>query len=254
MGLGAAFALLTWFAAGPLKAGHIDTALNADYDLGGFTVGLLHGLDRIGQRAVCLPILIVVVLVVSWRHRSARPVLVAVVTGLAINILVAVLKLWLGRGAPLDHQPAFFVGGEMYPSGHTGNVSVVYGTCAYLVSHYTEVSQRVRRLMVVAVVVLGVVMTITSLLLRFHWFTDLIGGYLVGGCVLAVVITIDRAVPFRSRALVVIPPDALPVEVPGETLVVGGEPMAEEQLYDRLSDATGQADESGTDPDREPHH
>lgn len=196
--LAALFVAWTWFIAGPLKGVRIDRMLNRDYEIRPY-VGVLHVLDRIGQRAVNLPILGVVAAGIGWRHRSMRPVLIAVSAVLAVNLCVLVLKLWLGRGAPVDHTPRFFVDGQAYPSGHSSNVVAVYGTAAYLIWRYTAANRRVRIALVLIVSVLAVVMTATSTLLRWHWFGDLVAGFLVGGVVLATTVAIDRAVPFQSH-------------------------------------------------------
>jgi membrane-associated phospholipid phosphatase len=74
----------------------------------------------------------------------------------------------------------------------------VYGTAAYLASRYGEVSRGARRVMFAMVAVLSLVMTMTSLLLRWHWFTDLIAGFLVGGVVLSAMAAFDLATPFSS--------------------------------------------------------
>ena len=58
---------------------------------------------------------------------------------LALNLAVLVLKLALGRGQA-GTDPAFFVGGMAYPSGHTANIVLVYGLVAYLLSRYRGVS------------------------------------------------------------------------------------------------------------------
>lgn len=195
------FVAWTWFIAGPLKGARIDQMLNHKYEIRQYA-DVLHVADRIGQRAVCLPLLGVVTAVVAWRHRSARPVLISVAAVLAVNLIVLVLKLWLGRGTPLDHRPGFFINGQMYPSGHTSNIVAVYGTAVYLISRYTSVRKQICGWLAVAVVSLGIVMTVTSVLLRWHWFGDLIAGYLVGGVVLAATVAIDRAVPFPSRRAV----------------------------------------------------
>lgn len=195
--LAALFAAWTWFLAGPLNGAGIDQSLNRGYEIRRH-IDVLKVMDRVGQRAVALPILGAVAGVIAWRHRSMRPVLISVSVVVAVNLCVLILKLWLGRGAPLDHRPSFFVDGQMYPSGHTSNIVSVYGTAAYLVSHYTAASRRLRVAMVAAVGLLAVIMTTTSLLLRWHWFGDLIAGFLVGGVVLAVAVAIDRAVPFES--------------------------------------------------------
>ncbi len=195
--LAVAFVAWTWFIAGPLKGARIDQTLNHNYEIRSY-VDVLHVMDRIGQRAVALPILGVVAGVVGWRHRSTRPVLISVIAVIAVNLCVLILKLWLGRGAPLDHKPRFFIDGQAYPSGHSSNIVAVYGTAAYLIWRYTAANRRVRVAMVMIVSVLAVVMTTTSVLLRWHWFGDLVAGFLVGGVVLAATVAIDGAVPFHS--------------------------------------------------------
>jgi membrane-associated phospholipid phosphatase len=196
--LAALFVAWTWFIAGPLKGVRIDRMLNRDYEIRPY-VDVLHVLDRIGQRAVALPILGVVAAAVGWRHRSMRPVLISVSAVVAVNLCVLILKLWLGRGAPVDHKPRFFIDGQAYPSGHSSNVIAVYGTAAYLIWRYTAANRRVRIALVVIVTVLSIVMTVTSTLLRWHWFGDLIAGFLVGGVVLAATVAVDLAVPFQSN-------------------------------------------------------
>jgi membrane-associated phospholipid phosphatase len=194
----ALFAALTWFVAGPANGSWIDKVLNHKHNIASLTP-VLHVLDRIGQRAVCLPILGVVTAWVAWRHRSLRPVLISVCVVVAVNLLVLILKLWLGRGAPLEHRPAFFVDGQMYPSGHTSNVVAVYGTAAYLAARYGSVRKPAKTVIFAVVAVLAVIMTLTSLLLHWHWFTDLIAGFLIGGVVLVTTTAFDKATPFESH-------------------------------------------------------
>jgi membrane-associated phospholipid phosphatase len=186
------FAVWTWAAIGPLE--HFDVLLNHRRHIQDWKP-LLHVLDRIGQRAVCLPVLVLVTGYVAWRTRRWRPVTVAVSSVVAVNLAVLVLKLWLGRGQPRLEDPDFFNGGDLYPSGHTANVVLVYGLAVFLIVRYLGVSRRTRRVLCTAVLVLSVVMTVTSLTLRWHWFTDLIGGLFVGAAVLQATSTLDSAVP-----------------------------------------------------------
>ncbi len=188
----------------------LDFYLNRNYHVHSLWP-VLHVLDRVGQRAVCLPLLAIVVTVLSWRHRSWRPILLGVIAAFSVNLLVLIVKLALSRGAPLSGQ-SFFSDGDLYPSGHTANIVVVYGLCFHLITHYGNVPARVRRALICLLCVLPVVMFSTSLLLRWHWFSDLIGGFLIGGAVLALTVGIDAAVPFRSHKLVVLPasPDLSP--------------------------------------------
>jgi membrane-associated phospholipid phosphatase len=108
---------------------------------------------------------------------------------------VLILKVVLGRGQPEAADPAFFVGGMAYPSGHTANIVLVYGLVAYLLARYRHVSRRLVRLLWSAVGLLSLTMVITSLTLNWHWFADLIAGLLVGGVVLQLTAAVDSAVP-----------------------------------------------------------
>jgi undecaprenyl-diphosphatase len=189
-----AFAVLTVAATGPLTS--LDVALNGPRQLGQWK-DELRAVDRIGQRAVCLPLLGIVAAVLALRARDWRPVTVAAIGVFGLNLLMLILKITLGRGLPRLRDPAFFAGGEIYPSGHTGNVVLVYGLIAYLLIRYGRVRMRVTPWAVVGV--LSIVMTATSLALRWHWFTDLIGGLLIGGAVLTLTCTVDRTIPWQPK-------------------------------------------------------
>lgn len=164
-------------------------------------VPFLEVLDRIGQRAVALPVLGVVVYVVARRTASWRPVVVAAGAVLALNVVVLVLKVGLGRAFPGTADPSFFAGGMAYPSGHSANIVLVYGMAAYLVSRYRRPGRWVRGLLWGIVGLLSVTMVATSLTLNWHWFADLVAGLLVGGIVLELSTSVDRAVTVPPAAL-----------------------------------------------------
>src|SRR6478752_4843669 len=136
-GLAVAFILYTWLVVnwGPFI--RIDNALDRNFHVQSLWP-VLSKVDRIGQRAVCLPILAVVVVVTSWRHRSWRPAMLAGIAVFSVNLLVLIAKLAMSRGRPLSGH-GFFAGGDMYPSGHTANILVVYGLCYHLITHYGRV-------------------------------------------------------------------------------------------------------------------
>jgi membrane-associated phospholipid phosphatase len=190
-----AFAALTFAAIGPLSS--LDVALNGPRRLAPWR-DELRAIDRIGQRAVCLPLLAVVAVVLAVRTRRLRPVTVAAVGVVSLNLTMLILKFSLGRGLPQLEDPAFFKGGDIYPSGHAGNVVLVYGLIVYLLIRYGSLRMRVRPWLVVAA--LSVIMVGTSLALRWHWFTDLIGGLMVGAAVLLMTCTVDQMIPSGSAS------------------------------------------------------
>jgi membrane-associated phospholipid phosphatase len=158
-------------------------------------VPFLHLLDRIGQRAVALPILAAVLVWVYRRSPSWRPVALAAVSVFVLNLVVLLLKVGLGRAAPNTADPSFFAGGMAYPSGHSANIVLVYGLVAYLVSAYAGSGRTTQAALWGTVTVLAVTMVLTSLTLNWHWFADLVAGLLVGGIVLELTATCDRWIP-----------------------------------------------------------
>lgn len=160
-------------------------------------VPFLHLLDRVGQRAVALPLLAAVVWWIYRRTADWRPVVLAGVAVFTLNLVVLLLKLGLGRAAPGTADPSFFTGGMAYPSGHSANIVLVYGLAAYLVSRYLNPGRRAQIAMWGAVAFLAVTMVVTSLMLNWHWFADLVAGLIVGGIVLELAVTVDRMVPAR---------------------------------------------------------
>jgi undecaprenyl-diphosphatase len=158
-------------------------------------VPVLHLLDRVGQRAICLPLLAVVVWRCCRHARSWRSAVIAVGAVLALNLIVGVLKLSLGRGQPAPADPSFFIGGMAYPSGHTANIVLIYGLAVYLLSRYHGVSHREAAVLWSAVGAMSVLMVVVSLTLNWHWFADLIAGLIVGGMVLELTVAADAALP-----------------------------------------------------------
>jgi membrane-associated phospholipid phosphatase len=186
--LGVVFVGFTLLALEPLMA--IDAYFNLDPPSPTW-VPILHVLDRVGQRAVCLPILGVVVFLCWRRSRSWRPPIVAAVSVFCLNLLVLVLKVGLGRGQPSSADPSFFIGGMAYPSGHTANIVLVYGLAVYLVGRYYGLSPRVYGALWAAVALLSLMMVVVSMSLNWHWFADLVAGLIIGGLVLEVTVAAD---------------------------------------------------------------
>lgn len=158
-------------------------------------MSFLHVMDRIGQRAVCLPVLAVATVVCCRSRESWRPAWVVAASVFSLNLVVLILKLVLGRAQPESADPSFFTGGMAYPSGHTANIVLVYGLTVYLLRRYRRVRRGLLAVMWTAVFVLSVTMVVTSLTLNWHWFADLIAGLLVGATVLELTIAVDAAVP-----------------------------------------------------------
>lgn len=190
--LGLVFVAFTLLALGPLVAidGYFNIRTPPEQLL-----PFLHVLDRVGQRAVCLPILAIVVWRVGRETRSWRPLVVSTISVLTLIFIIGVLKLFFARANSTTGDPSFFADGMAYPSGHTGNILLVYGLMPYLLISYGTIHRRLARGLMLLVAGLSIMMVTVSLTLNWHWFADLVGGLLIGGMVLALTNGVDHAIP-----------------------------------------------------------
>jgi membrane-associated phospholipid phosphatase len=150
-------------------------------------------IDRIGQRQICVPLLIIVAWIVCRRIGSMRPLVISTVLTITLNFAVGVLKLASGRESPRTGGPEMFVGDNvLFPSGHAANVIFHYGLVAAFLLRYTYVREWQRRALYLGVGFLFVLMTVVSVYRHTHWLTDLIGGGMIGTSLLCVSLAADR--------------------------------------------------------------
>lgn len=147
--------------------------------------------DKVGQRSVGIPILLLVAGILGRRHRTWRPVWLAGATVLILNLVVGAMKVLIGRAETETGSVDVFSGGVIFPSGHSSNMVLTGGLIIYLVRRYTN--NPPTRSLVAVVAVLTTLTIATSIYIGSHWVSDLIGGVLVGGLLLQAVIVIDRS-------------------------------------------------------------
>lgn len=147
--------------------------------------------DKLGQRSVLVPILLVVAGVFARRHRTWRPVVLAMLSFLVLNVVVGAMKILIGRAETETGSVDVLTGGVIFPSGHSSNMVLSGGLIIYLFWRYAE-DPPLRRLTVL-IAVLTSLTILTSLFIGSHWLTDLVAGVLVGGLLLQLVILFDRA-------------------------------------------------------------
>lgn len=182
-GLAVCFVILLLLSLGPLLA--VDRGLNQPWrETWPRVEPLMQMLVRLGQRAVCLPVLILVAAYYARRTRSWQPLLVSAASVLVLNLVVGICKIVTARGDPLSGDPGFFEQGVLFPSGHAANAVLVYGLAAHLARRYDGPLSRAARLLTGLTWFVCVAMLVTGLYFRWHWLTDLVAGYLVGGVVL----------------------------------------------------------------------
>jgi membrane-associated phospholipid phosphatase len=146
--------------------------------------------DKVGQRSVLVPLLLIVAGVIGRQHRTWRPVVLAGMSFLILNVVVGAMKILIGRSETETGDPSVLNGGVIFPSGHSSNMVLTGGLIIYLLVRYT-CHPPVKALIVVVTAMTSVTIA-TSIYIGSHWVSDLIGGALVGGLLLQAVIVFDR--------------------------------------------------------------
>jgi len=167
--------------------------------LEGFAGFLLRRLDDLGLRWLTAVVLIIAASYIAYKFKTWRPLNLAVLSLLALNFVVGVFKIFLGRTKPRDGIDLLHAGGMSYPSGHASNAVLSWGILAYLIYRYARVDRYQGRLASAGVAAISLTVCVVSLIRHTHWFTDLLGGLFIGSALLVAVIAVDRYVPSKSQ-------------------------------------------------------
>ena len=184
---------------GPLV--EYDKKINSDPkpQFEGFAGFLLRRLDDLGLRGLTATVLILAASFIAYKFKTWRPLNLAFLSLILLNLVVGTSKLVLGRTKPRDGFDLLHAGGMSYPSGHASNAVLSWGILAYLIYRYAKVDRYQGRLASAGVVAISLTVCIVSLIRHTHWFTDLLGGLFIGSALLVAVIAVDRYVPSKSQ-------------------------------------------------------
>lgn len=160
---------------------------------------LLRRLDDLGLRGLTATVLLIAASYIAYKFKTWRPLNLAMVSLLSLNLVVGTFKLFLGRTKPRDGFDLLHAGGMSYPSGHASNAVLSWGILAYLIYRYAKVDRYQGRLASAGVALISLTVCTVSLIRHTHWFSDLLGGLFIGSALLVAVIAIDRYVPSKSQ-------------------------------------------------------
>ena len=124
--------------------------------------------------------------VVGYRtRRLLEPVVLLAAVEVGTS-LVELLKVATGRARPpTDGVLGVPVFDYSFPSGHTASGTVLCVLAAVLLA-LTETQNSTRRLLIVAGLVVGCLIGWSRVYLGYHWFTDVVGGWLLAAAVTSV--------------------------------------------------------------------
>lgn len=160
---------------------------------------ILLRIDNLGLRGVTATILLIIAFFIARRFKSWRPLNLSILAVLALNLVVGLAKLGIGRTKPRLNVDLVYAGGLSYPSGHASNAILTWGVLAYILYRYSHPSAWHPNAMgfLAGVFTLGV--CVVSAFRNTHWISDLVGGLFIGGALLVMVIAVDRYVPSEKQ-------------------------------------------------------
>ena len=139
-------------------------------------------------RGVAVIVAGAVALLLALRDRAgALWLLMAFYSGAALN---HALKHLFQR--PRPQQLEYAVTDFAFPSGHAAQATLLYGALLVLLWRHTP-SRAWRAAAAAAAVLLVMAVCASRLLLQAHWFSDVVGGVLVGAAWLALAVALRRA-------------------------------------------------------------
>jgi membrane-associated phospholipid phosphatase len=160
---------------------------------------ILRRLDDLGLRGLTATVLLIAAAFIAYKFKTWRPLNLAFLSVVLLNLVVGGFKIMLGRTKPRDGFDLLHAGGMSFPSGHASNAVLSWGILAYIIYRYAKVDRYQGKLATAGVVAITLTVCIVSLIRRTHWFSDLLGGIFIGSALLVAVIAIDRYVPSKSQ-------------------------------------------------------
>ncbi len=153
-------------------------------------------ITELGAAVVAVPLLGLTVGVLLARRRRGLAVLVAV-SWLGSWAIDTLTKLVFARARPSLFEPLASAASYSFPSGHTLSAVISFGLLAYLLARRR--SPWVRAALVLGAVVLMVLVAVSRIYLGVHYFTDVLGSFIIGSAWLLVSVLALRRVETRDR-------------------------------------------------------
>ncbi|MEU8074024.1 phosphatase PAP2 family protein [Catellatospora citrea] len=146
----------------------------------------MQAVTWLGSGWVTVPLLVLAALLLPvWRDRR-RTVALVLTVSMGSALLVTVGKLLTVRPRPVVGEVLTTATGYAFPSGHSAQAAAAYGVLALLVS--VRVGRAAKPLVWLAATTVVLLVGFSRMYLGVHWLTDVLAGYALGACWLAVVV------------------------------------------------------------------
>jgi membrane-associated phospholipid phosphatase len=169
-----------------------DIALAQFIQASRFPRGLADALDIVGTGLPATLIVVVVTLGFLIVHR--RDLGIVFVAGSVLGLVSGPLKVLTDRARPAPPlvRVAQTLSDRSFPSGHVLHAVLSFGLFALLLEA-TSLSRAVRRVIQMGCIVVIGLMGVARIYVGAHWPSDVLGGYLWGAVILALIVRVGRS-------------------------------------------------------------
>lgn len=146
---------------------------------------LMKGISWFGQtwNSIILVFISAILLLIGRKKREA----LFCVSTLFIGLITYAIKVLINRPRPSNDLVRVIVDvpHQSFPSGHVSFYIVFFGFIAFLFYHDQLLSKLPRYIIISSCVFLILTIPISRIYLGAHWFTDVLGGFLLGSIFLS---------------------------------------------------------------------
>ena len=152
----------------------------------------------LGLRGIILTICLPWMAWLSWKRRTWIPIAGFVLVLLFETGLAGALKMAVGRSFPYQYKGHILLDTNhlAFPSGHAANAVALLGYVAWYV---TQGRRNMRIVAYGAAVIVWCVVGVSSWLIRTHWPTDLLAGFILGGILAMAILRAKTALLEREQ-------------------------------------------------------
>ncbi|MFD0363519.1 phosphatase PAP2 family protein [Nocardia sp. GCM10030253] len=135
-------------------------------------------ITNLGSPVAAVTLAALIGALLSWRARTALPIIVMVATVCAASAASTTLKLVVGRTRPPIETQQVLETNYSFPSGHATSTSAIVGITVTILM--IGRSRQVRAMLAAVAALLIAIVAATRLYLGVHWLTDVIAGAILG--------------------------------------------------------------------------
>lgn len=145
-----------------------------------FIDSLMREISWFGQFSVSVPLVLLSAAIMYFKKRKLEAVFCAAT--LLVGLITYLLKVAINRPRPNSDIVRVIVDvqHQSFPSGHVTFYIAFFGFIAFVFHHNKWLAKLQRNLVIFCCLFLILTIPISRIYLGAHWFTDVLGGFLIG--------------------------------------------------------------------------